>query len=60
MERTRKRGVLFFLMVAVVVYVLLSAAIAIATVDKCGDESAAKHWNFVPPSWECEGRVPFR
>ena len=42
MDRVRKRGLLFFVMVGVVVYVLLSAAIAVATVDKCGDESADK------------------
>jgi hypothetical protein len=60
MERVRKRGFLFFVMVGVVVYVLLSAAIAVATVDKCGDESADKHWNFVPPSWECDAPNPFR
>ena len=60
MDRVRKRGVLFFLMVALAAYVLLSIAIAIATVDKCGDESADKHWRVFPPSWECDTPNPFR
>ena len=59
MDRVRKRGFFFFLMVGVAVYVLLSIAIAISTVDKCGDESADKHWKFFPPSWECDTPVRF-
>lgn len=59
MERVRKKGVVYVVTVIVVVFVLLSAAIAIATVDKCGDEGAAKQWKFFPPGWECESPNPF-
>ena len=49
-----RRGFLFLVMIAATVYALTSAAIAINTVDKCGDESDAKHWSFFPPEWVCE------
>jgi hypothetical protein len=52
-KSVRSRG-FFLLLIAVMLYVLVSAAIAINTVDKCGDESAPKHWSFVPPEWVCE------
>ena len=42
------------LVTIVAVYGLLSAAIAIATVDDCGDENADKHWSFFPPEWVCD------
>ena len=51
--RTRAR----FLVVAVIaVYVLVSAAIAIMTVEDCGDEDSPKHWSVFPPEWVCERR----
>lgn len=59
MERVRKKGVVYVVTVIVVVFFLLSGAIAIATVDKCGDESSPKHWSFFPPGWECESPNPF-
>jgi hypothetical protein len=45
----------FVLVVVVVaiVYTLVSVGIAITTADKCGDLKADKHWQFVPPQWEC-------
>jgi hypothetical protein len=54
MEQVRKRGLLFGLMVAAVMYALLSIAIAIMTVDTCGDEDAPKSWaQFPVPHWDC-------
>ena len=50
----RRKGWLFALVTIVAVYGLLSAAIAIATVDDCGDENADKHWSFFPPEWVCD------
>jgi hypothetical protein len=58
-EQTRKKSVWFIVMVIAAVYVLFSIAIAISTVDECGDESADKHWSFVPPRWECDTPNPF-
>ena len=37
----------------VVVYVLLSVGIGVATADRCGDYDAAKSWTFAPPGWVC-------
>ena len=59
MERTQKKSMWFLLMVIAVVYVLVSIALAVSTVDKCGDESADKHWAFIPPQWECESTTRF-
>lgn len=53
----QRRGV-FLLMVGLMLYVAFSAATAVMTVDKCGSDDSPKHWNFVPPEWECERRVP--
>ncbi len=50
----RKKSWLFVIVFAAVVYALLAAAIAINTVDKCGDESADKHWSVFPPEWVCD------
>lgn len=56
MDRVRKRGMWFGITVAVAVYVLVSIAIALMTVDTCGDESAPKDWaQFPVPHWECRG-----
>jgi hypothetical protein len=49
----RSRG-FFLVLIAAMVYVLVSAAIAINTVDKCGDEDSPKHWSFFPPEWVCD------
>jgi hypothetical protein len=40
-------------MLVVIVYVLMSGAIALATSDKCGGVDATRHWSIVPPRWEC-------
>ena len=50
----RGSGPLWFLMLVVTVYILYSAAIAIATGDDCGRGS--KHWVIAPPGWECDVR----
>lgn len=52
--KVRRRGALFFIGVVVLAYVLFSVAVAIGTVDTCGDEDAPKHWSFFPPEWVCE------
>jgi hypothetical protein len=54
-QSLRNRG-RYLLVVAVAVYALLSAAIAIMTVEDCGDEDSPKHWSFFPPEWVCERR----
>jgi hypothetical protein len=54
----------FIALIVVMVYVLVSVATAINTADKCGDESAPKHWSLsppdhwqvIPPEWKCESR----
>ncbi len=49
----------FVLLLAVTVYVLTSAGIAIATEDKCGGLQADKTWQVFPPGWVCRpARLP--
>ncbi len=43
----------FFVMLAVTVYVLTLAGIAISTQDKCGGMQADKTWEVFPPGWHC-------
>ncbi len=52
-----RRRLWFLIMVGAMVYAVVSASIAIMTVDDCGngDESAPKHWSVFPPEWVCEG-----
>ncbi len=50
----RKKSWLYVIVFAAVVYALVSAAIAINTVDECGDENADKHWSVFPPEWVCD------
>ena len=50
----RRKNWLFILVMIVVVYALVSGAIAINTVDACGDDGADKHWSLVPPEWVCD------
>ncbi|MDZ7734125.1 MAG: hypothetical protein U5R31_14580 [Acidimicrobiia bacterium] len=58
MDRTRKSGMWFLAITVVVLYGLVSAAIAIATVDTCGDESDEKAWVVFPPKWDCGVEQP--
>jgi hypothetical protein len=54
------RGIGFFLIVAVVLYGLLSLGIALSTGRECGDKGQDREWNIVPPRWECKGSTgPF-
>jgi hypothetical protein len=62
-KRSASTRALFLAIVIVLGYVVLSVAIAINTVDTCGDESDPKHWSFnpfedswqlFPPEWICE------
>lgn len=53
-----QRGRTFWLLLAVVVYVIASAAIAVSTSDECGQRSQT--WVFAPPHWECESHLPGR
>ncbi len=43
----------FVVLLAVTVYTLTSAGIAIATEDKCGGVQATKTWQVFPPGWQC-------
>ncbi len=43
----------FVLLLAVTVYALTSAGIAVATEDKCGGMQADKTWQVFPPGWVC-------
>ncbi|MCB1016331.1 MAG: hypothetical protein KDB10_14635 [Acidimicrobiales bacterium] len=43
----------FFVLLAFTVYALTSAAIAVATGDKCGGMQVDKTWQLFPPGWEC-------
>ncbi len=59
-ERKGTRGGMgFLLIVAVLVYAMLSAAIALTTVKTCGQASSPKHWVFAPPHWECDATTNF-
>lgn len=53
-KHSLRSRVLFLGLIAVMLYVLVSAAIAINTVDTCGDEQSDKHWSFAPPEWVCD------
>lgn len=53
-KRSLRQRAVFFGMVALVFYGIISGGIAWATLDTCGDSDAPKTWNFVPPGWECK------
>ena len=56
MARTRSgRGIGFFLIVAIVLYGILSLGIALSTGRKCSDKGQDREWNIVPPRWDCKG-----
>jgi hypothetical protein len=42
-----------FVLGGLIIYALVSLAIAAATADTCGD--GPKEWQFIPPQWECTG-----
>jgi hypothetical protein len=51
-------GLLFLVGVAVVTFLLYSAAIAWSTINDC-DQYADKDWQIFPPEWECKGNQGF-
>jgi len=51
---TKSRSSIWFVvLLALTVYTLTSAGIAIATGDKCGGMQVDKNWQFFPPGWVC-------
>ena len=42
----------FWAILLVVLYLLLSVALAAATTGQCG--SRPQHWAFMPPGWQCD------
>jgi hypothetical protein len=53
----RGSGPWFVVAVAAITFLLYSLAIAVDTINKCGD--GPKEWNIFPPEWECTGRPGF-
>ena len=50
----RPNGPLWWVFMAVAIYAVAAASLAISTADKCGDRlDDDKHWNWIPPEWEC-------
>jgi hypothetical protein len=54
---TSKRGLGFLLIVAVLVYALISGGVALSTGRDCSDKGLVREWNFVPPRWDCKPGV---
>lgn len=52
----RGSGPLWFLMLAMVIFVLYSAAVAVAGEDDCNGGS--KSWQVFPPDWVCDTTTP--
>lgn len=48
---------MFWLLLAVLVFVLYSASVAALTAEDCGD-GAKQTWQVLPPGWECSNRLP--
>ena len=52
-----RRGVVWWVLLAVTLYALLSISIGVATADACGRLNDDKTWQFFPPGWECPART---
>ena len=53
-KQAQRSTVWFWLMLAVALYVVVSASLAVATSDTCdGTVNGAKTWQPLPPHWEC-------
>jgi hypothetical protein len=53
-KQAQRSTVWFWISLAVTVYVMVSASVAIATSDACdGTLHAEKTWQVFPPHWEC-------
>lgn len=53
----RGSGPIWFVMLAIVIFVLYSLTVAFDTAEKCGD--LGREWNVFPPEWECKGTPGF-
>ncbi len=49
----QRSPLLIWMATAVIAYALASAGVAVATLEDCGGKAAAKHWEIIPPHWEC-------
>jgi hypothetical protein len=52
-NRSGKLGVWGWVFLVLVFYILLSAAFAMGTANKCGELKADKTWQIFPPGWQC-------
>lgn len=53
--RTSRRSYSAFLLFVMVVYLIVSVAIATATANSCNQVTGGhKSWKFAPPHWVCE------
>jgi hypothetical protein len=49
-----RSGPFIYIAIAVVFFIILSLAYALATDNSaCGGNSAGREWRFIPPGWEC-------
>jgi hypothetical protein len=56
-NRSQRSTAWFWFMLAVTLYVLVSASLAVATANDCdGPLAAEKTWQLFPPHWECASR----
>ena len=53
----RHEGPWFYVAIAILIFLVWSGAVAVGTADDCGN-GVDRSWNFVPPRWDCEGRLP--
>jgi hypothetical protein len=58
-EAHRQRsGPLIYALLIIVVYTIMSVAIAIRTSDECGGFRGEKKWVLIPPRWDCDNTLP--
>jgi hypothetical protein len=51
----------YWMALVVLVYAFTSGAVAVATLNKCDDQRLERHWQIIPPSWDCQiKRTTFR
>ncbi len=48
------RGFLWLAALAVVLFLFYSLAVAASTADKCDGSPGGRHWEVMPPRWECD------
>jgi hypothetical protein len=49
----QRNPLLIWMATAVVGYAIASGGVAVATLDECGGMGSQKHWEIIPPHWEC-------